>query len=202
MKCLDAFLKEIQREKQTLSIQHVDFGKIYFRHLISILSKQIKGKQFYQTIVENISDFRVMMLHKGKHELFINISEEALKTMVLEETDTLMSNLAWAYQDKGDLNKSIELKEKVLEKKMEVLGEEHPSTLTTMSNLALAYEGKGDLNKCIELNEKVLEKNIKVLGEEHPSTLTMMSNLAVAYEGKGATLYAKYSKLMSEKPNK
>ena len=57
-KCLSAFLNEIQEEKQTMSIKHVDFGKIYFKHLVDILSKETGNEQFYQAIAENIGNLR------------------------------------------------------------------------------------------------------------------------------------------------
>ena len=147
-KCLKAFLNEIQREKQTMSIAHADFGKIYFRYLIGILSKQTESERFYQDIVENIGNLREALFPKARYQLFVNICREALKKLQalgVDHPDTLttMANLAFAYDNKGEYAKSIELYDKVLQKEITILGEDHPNTLITMNNLATAYHSKG-----------------------------------------------------------
>jgi hypothetical protein len=46
---------------------------------------------------------------------------------------------------------------KVLDASKEVLGEQHPDTLTTMNNLMLTYSNLGQNNKALELGLKVLD---------------------------------------------
>ena len=67
-----------------------------------------------------------------------------------------------------------------MEQRPEVLGPEHPSTLTTMHNLAGVLRHQGEYDQARELYEQVLEveQRPEVLGPEHPSTLTTMHNLA------------------------
>ncbi|KAK4031430.1 hypothetical protein C8A01DRAFT_21339, partial [Parachaetomium inaequale] len=63
----------------------------------------------------------------------------------------------------------------------EVLGEEHPSTLTSMANLALTYANQGRWRNAEDLQAKELDICSRVLGEEHPDTLTSMGNLASTF---------------------
>ncbi|KAK7582824.1 hypothetical protein V3481_012122 [Fusarium oxysporum f. sp. vasinfectum] len=67
----------------------------------------------------------------------------------------------------------------------EILGEEHPDTLTSMGNLASTYWNQGRLKEAEELQVDVMEIRKRVLGEEHPDTLTSMANLASTYWNQG-----------------
>ena len=73
----------------------------------------------------------------------------------------------------------MELKEKVLEARKRILGDEHPNTLNSMNNLASSYSELGRRQEAVELEEKVLEASRRTLGDEHPSTLVRMDNLAI-----------------------
>ena len=67
----------------------------------------------------------------------------------------------------------------------ELLGENHPDTLTSRNNLAGAYESAGRLTEAIALLEQVLTDCVRILGEDHPDTLASRNNLAGAYESAG-----------------
>ena len=67
----------------------------------------------------------------------------------------------------------------------EVLGDDHPDTLTSRNNLAAAYRAAGRLGEAIPLYEQVLADRVRVLGDDHPHTLTSRNNLAGAYESAG-----------------
>ncbi|MET0399784.1 MAG: toll/interleukin-1 receptor domain-containing protein [Longimicrobiaceae bacterium] len=59
-----------------------------------------------------------------------------------------------------------------------VLGIEHPSTLSIMHNLAITIQDRGDLGGAQALQEEVLAACRRVLGVEHPDTFSSMNNLA------------------------
>ncbi|KAK4122227.1 hypothetical protein N657DRAFT_664840 [Parathielavia appendiculata] len=59
-----------------------------------------------------------------------------------------------------------------------VLGEEHPLTLTSMANLASTYWKQGRWKEAEELHVKELDICSMMLGEEQPDTLTSMANLS------------------------
>ncbi|MEI2777295.1 MAG: tetratricopeptide repeat protein [Tetrasphaera sp.] len=67
----------------------------------------------------------------------------------------------------------------------EVLGPDHPNTLTSRNNLAGAYGSAGDLGRAIPLYTQTLTDSERVLGPDHPDTLTSRNNLAGAYRSAG-----------------
>ena len=67
----------------------------------------------------------------------------------------------------------------------EVLGPDHPDTLTSRSSIAGAYRAAGRLGEAIALYEEVLADRVRVLGEDHPDTLASRNNLAGAYWAAG-----------------
>ena len=67
----------------------------------------------------------------------------------------------------------------------DVLGPDHPDTLTVRSNLVGAYRSVGRFREAIDAGEKLLPDCQRVLGADHPDTLTVRNNLAVAYGSVG-----------------
>ncbi|HEY6591673.1 MAG TPA: tetratricopeptide repeat protein [Actinomycetota bacterium] len=60
----------------------------------------------------------------------------------------------------------------------QVLGEEHPYTLTSVSSLASVHQALGDLDVARTLHEQALAGRRQVLGDDRPDTLQSMNNLA------------------------
>ena len=60
----------------------------------------------------------------------------------------------------------------------EILGENHPDTISAMQGLAnsLSYLGKYD--EALEIRKQVLAKRKEILGEEHPDTISAMNQVA------------------------
>ncbi|PBK86816.1 TPR-like protein [Armillaria gallica] len=115
-----------------------------------------------------------------------------------------MSNLAWTYEELGQLEEAERLQTETLKlRREEVLGECHPYTLTSMSNLALTYKEHGQLEEAERLQIETLKLHREVLGEHHPNTLTSMGNLAWTYKelgqlGKAEMLHTETLKLHRE----
>ncbi|KAF8535317.1 hypothetical protein BDD12DRAFT_893306 [Trichophaea hybrida] len=78
-----------------------------------------------------------------------------------------------------------ELEVQVIETRKNVLGEEHPDTLSSIANLASIYRNQGRWEKAKELQLQVMETSLKVLGEKHPYTLTSIGSLATTYRSQG-----------------
>ncbi|KAI9762477.1 MAG: hypothetical protein M1840_001237 [Geoglossum simile] len=78
-----------------------------------------------------------------------------------------------------------ELNLRVLEPQKEVLGENHPDTLSTLASLASTYSQQGRSKEAEELGLRVLELQKEVLVEKHPDTLRTMGNLASTYSQQG-----------------
>ncbi|ODM22487.1 hypothetical protein SI65_00075 [Aspergillus cristatus] len=111
------------------------------------------------------------------------LSQEAEASQTSD--DSIMINLASAYEDQGWWNKAEVLEVQMLERCKKVLGSEHPDTLTSMNNLASAYWNQGRWKEAEELFVQVMETQKQVLGPDHPSTLTSMNNLASTYRNQG-----------------
>ncbi|MGW7449416.1 FxSxx-COOH system tetratricopeptide repeat protein [Kitasatospora sp. NPDC054795] len=90
----------------------------------------------------------------------------------------LRNNLAGAYETVGRYRQSIALYQEVLADFEELVGSEHPDTLSCLSNLGHAHEAAGDLERAREIYRDVLTRRADALGEEHPDTLLSRSNLA------------------------
>ena len=88
------------------------------------------------------------------------------------------------YSD-GRYNEAEELEVQVMETRKQVLGPEHPDTLTSMGSLASIYWNQGRWKEAEQLELQVIETQKQVLGPEHPDTLTTISNLASTYWNQG-----------------
>jgi DNA repair protein RadC len=113
----------------------------------------------------------------------INSSISAFK---LKDINALIAtNIAKVYDQHGQWKKAEVLQVVVMEKRMYVLGDEHPDTLTSMGNLASTYWNQGRWKEAEALEVVVMEKCMYTLGEEHPATLRSMGNLASTYWNQG-----------------
>ncbi|KAF6804329.1 Kinesin light chain 5, partial [Colletotrichum plurivorum] len=108
----------------------------------------------------------------------------------LEERDRLnwsylLTNMSWYLLMLGNYSKAEVIVQQAVSTRAEILGQEHPSTLTSMNNLALTYRNQGRWKEAEELFVRVMETRERVLGEEHPDTLTSMANLASTFWNQG-----------------
>lgn len=67
----------------------------------------------------------------------------------------------------------------------DVLGPDHPDTLTARNSLGAAYQAAGRVAEAIPLYEQNLTACQRLLGADHPRTLNARSSLAVAYAAAG-----------------
>ncbi|KAF7345915.1 FabD/lysophospholipase-like protein [Mycena venus] len=85
------------------------------------------------------------------------------------------------YYDSGRFNEAKLLELLVLERQKQLLGADHPDTLSAMSNLAFTYRKLGRYQEAEPLEGIVLEKRKQLLGADHPDTLLAIANLAATY---------------------
>ena len=97
-------------------------------------------------------------------------------------TSTIIGQI---WKDEGRWKESEVLFFTALQKRKEVVGEKHPSTLMSMANLASTYWRQGRWDEAEQLEARVLELRKEALGEKHPDTLTSMGNLALTYRDQG-----------------
>ncbi|KAF6785731.1 Kinesin light chain 5, partial [Colletotrichum musicola] len=101
------------------------------------------------------------------------------------EWGKLLTNVSWYLVMLGNYSKAEVIVQQAVSTRAEILGQEHPDTLTSMGNLASTYRNQGRWKEAEELEVRVMETFKRVLGEEHPDTLTSMGNLASTYTNQG-----------------
>jgi tetratricopeptide (TPR) repeat protein len=80
---------------------------------------------------------------------------------------------------RGEPRPASSLLERVHRHRTDVLGADHPDTLTSATNLAVDLWSLGEYERARALNEETLVRRRRVLGVDHPDTLTSAANLAV-----------------------
>jgi len=108
-----------------------------------------------------------------------------VQTIIDALCESIRSPFSLAYRAAGRLNDAIPLFEETLATREELLGPNHPHTLTSRNNLAAAYYAAGRLNDAIPLFEETLTAQTQLLGPDHPDTLRSRNNLAVACAAAG-----------------
>jgi tetratricopeptide (TPR) repeat protein len=93
-----------------------------------------------------------------------------------------MNDLAVAYHEAGDIDKSLPLKEETLRLKKARFGPNHPATLNSMNSLAAGYQEAGKVDVALPLFEETVQRMKAQLGPDHPTTLVTMHNLANCYQ--------------------
>jgi hypothetical protein len=58
-----------------------------------------------------------------------------------------------------------------------VLGRNHPDTLTAMAKLGDTYKSQGHYSKAEELQSKVVDARSRMLGGDHPDTVNATAKL-------------------------
>ena len=97
----------------------------------------------------------------------------------------LMDASMWTaiyFDERGFYQEAASIYERVWDKRKDVLGAEHPDTLTSMNNLAEVYRHQGRWKEAEKLHMQVMETRKIVLGAEHPNTLASINNLAHVYK--------------------
>eukprot|EP00292_Cryptomonas_paramecium_P003867 CAMPEP_0113728054 /NCGR_PEP_ID=MMETSP0038_2-20120614/41626_1 /TAXON_ID=2898 /ORGANISM="Cryptomonas paramecium" /LENGTH=749 /DNA_ID=CAMNT_0000659433 /DNA_START=120 /DNA_END=2366 /DNA_ORIENTATION=+ /assembly_acc=CAM_ASM_000170 len=94
-------------------------------------------------------------------------------------------NLARLCDDLGLYEKSLELYEEELERRIKTFGNSHVEVAMTYNNMAGVYQKLGQLDKALETYEKALEIYIPALGNSHTSVANTYNNMGVVYEKLG-----------------
>ncbi|KAF2831501.1 kinesin light chain 1 [Ophiobolus disseminans] len=97
----------------------------------------------------------------------------------------LLERVGTCQKDLGQYTAAEASHRQVSSLREEVLGPEHPDTLTSMSNLALVLNSQGKYKEAEAMNRQTLAWREKVLGPKHPDTLTSLSNLARVMDSQG-----------------
>jgi tetratricopeptide (TPR) repeat protein len=104
-----------------------------------------------------------------------------------ENSDALaiMSLLAVARRELGDVNEAIALGERVRDAQQRILGPDAQATLTTKNNLAMALSVAGRSSEAAALLGQVRDAFVRRFGPDDPQTLEALDNLSAAYVSSG-----------------
>jgi len=143
------------------------------RHDMQKRTLTIIALSFSFTETDKDFEFRRKLL---KHTI------NSIASIKLEEINSLVGmHTARIYHDTGHMKEAEALEVVVVEKRKQVLGDEHPDTLASMQYLATTYWSLGRWSDAEALELVVLEKRKSVLGDDHHDTLIIMGNLAITY---------------------
>ncbi len=90
----------------------------------------------------------------------------------------LCQTMGWTYIQLGEYEVAERLLQHALERRQDVLGSEHPNTLSTINGLAAAFSFERRYDEAEAMRRELVATYQRTLGPEHPATLTSMSNLA------------------------
>jgi len=159
------------RDRQSQSEQHINFYRA-----MTILSCSISFSYKTQDYI-----FRQRLIPHIKASYHYAAELDIKK----EYDDNRYSKFGLVFRENGDWAEAENLDIQVMKTRNEMLGQEHPDTLSSMSNLASTYWNQGRWNEAEQLEIQVMDLSKRVLGQEHPHTLTSTSNLASTYLNQG-----------------
>jgi tetratricopeptide (TPR) repeat protein len=143
--------------------------------------QQVRGPEHPDTFIA-MNNLAETLMAQGELDEACKIQENILKTVQEKKLELrrhepnffnilkFWSNRALMHQDQGDLDRAREIQENVLELRQQILGPEHPDTLTAMHNFAGTLLVQGDMDSAREIQENVLELSRQERGAEHPHT--------------------------------
>ncbi|MBE3045205.1 tetratricopeptide repeat protein, partial [Candidatus Bathyarchaeota archaeon] len=97
----------------------------------------------------------------------------------------LLHSVAGFFDYRGQWKDAEGFQKEAIDIRGDLLGPEHPDTLSSMANLASTYRNQGRWEEAENLEVQVMETRKTKLGADHPSTLTSMANLASTYWNQG-----------------
>jgi tetratricopeptide (TPR) repeat protein len=98
---------------------------------------------------------------------------------------TMATNTGWYSMLMGEYGRAEQVERSAVTTREEVLGLEHPDTLTSVSHLGSVLSRQGKYDEAEAMHQRALEESEKVLGREHPDTLTSVINLGSVLSRQG-----------------
>ena len=95
-----------------------------------------------------------------------------------------LNNLAYAHEQVGELDESLELFEQVYTLSCKLYGEVHQETLLALNNLAMACKKSGNVQRAIDLQQEAVLRCSRQ-NYLHPDAIALWDNLASIYGDQG-----------------
>ena len=141
---------------------------------------QLAADHFPSGAFETWEDCQSLLPHVGP----VLTSTPREERVILGRAE-LLTNVSWYMLMIGEYSRAEELAGEAAQKWRDILGPDHPSTLTSMANLASTFWNQGRWEEAEKLFVQVMETSKTKLGADHPATLTSMANLALTYRNQG-----------------
>ena len=174
---------------------------LYMRALA--IREKVLGHDHTDT-AQSLNDLAGLYKTLGQNDQALPLYQRALaireKVPDADNTDTALSlnSLAAMYETLGQYDQALSLYQRALKIQgkyelalplfqralkisEQVLGNEHPDTVSSINNLAVLCEKLGQYDQALLLLQRGLAINEKVLGPDHPNTTGSVNNLAMLY---------------------
>jgi CHAT domain-containing protein/Tfp pilus assembly protein PilF len=163
-------------------------AKVRLQRAVEIIEKDLGSE--HPELVEALNSLAIIQQGTGAYTEAETLLERALRICNTSMGDPLRSaltlnNLAFLYQDTGAYPRAEQYFQRALELHNNLLGPEHPDTVTSLNNLAALYEVLGFHNKAEPLLRRALAARENALGPKHPATARSVNNLAALYQDAG-----------------
>jgi tetratricopeptide (TPR) repeat protein len=171
------FLEDVRNDTDH-SINQI-FGTIQAEK--SQCSVEDDRERIFSVIRETVGFAKInSMVFEQYRDWVIAVAMDAWKNCVEDlEQLHLLKVVGVLYLGQGKSREAAPFLFECFDKRLSILGENHPDTLNSMNNLAVLYHRRGIYSKARPLYEECLEKRKSILGENHPDTLRSMNNLAL-----------------------
>ena len=134
----------------------------------------------------NIFEDNVGKDHPASIATLENIADTLESKIILEESEELVQATKNGVELPPDVchvddrNEVLQLKNEVLTRRLRVLGERHPDTISAMENVAATLQDMQNFGYALELIKHAFELRREILGEDHVKTLQTMLELVSA----------------------
>jgi len=134
---------------------------------------------FLEGISSDIEELLIRALSTAiKRKVEISASKEDLA--VLEQKALENSQHAL-----GDFSSALQSKQRALDIRFKLFGEEHPGTADSYHTLGDSQHALGDLSSALQCKQRALEIRLKLFGEEHSSTAESYHTLGDTQQAQG-----------------
>jgi tetratricopeptide (TPR) repeat protein len=186
-----AFITERQQTRQRVDRERfLDMHRLVHVASIAWLHGHGEWAGWTNTVVDRLKEVVPWGGHEGK-EVWASYLSHAVHTAAHEDTvksialASLLGRVGRCQTSLGEYAAAEVSHRQASSLRREVLGPEHPDTLTGMNDLAQVLSSQGKYEEAETMHRQTLAQRKKVLGPEHPSTLTSMSNLAGVLDSRG-----------------
>lgn len=123
---------------------------------------------------------RAIEIEQAWKEMLLREPAPELAESLQRQLFQLRFNLANILRDLAEFEESKAIDQSVLDGQQQLLGAEHPHTLSTRSSLAADLRAMGDYDAALELDRATYRSWLDTTGDEYPRTLAAANNLALS----------------------